>query len=265
MIESFEEKKARIQEFRPIDDAFFEVLIRNRKVCEEILQTILEDPNLAVLEVVPQNSIRNLQGRSVRLDALCRLGTGKVCNVEVQRADNDDHFRRVRYNTSCITANVTDPGEKFRNIPDIIAIYISEHDFLKLGKTVYHVDKIIRETGSVVDDGLSEIFVNAQVNDGSDIAALMQCFHEREPDNPKFPEIQKEVYEIKHTEGGITTMCRIMDEYAKEYARESNIQVSIRMCKEFGQSINATIKKIVEMYSLSQDDAAKKVSQYWEN
>lgn len=128
-MDDFETKKARIQEFRPIDDVFFEVLIRNLKVCQEILRTILEDPGLEVLKVIPQNSVRNLQGRSVRLDAFCKLGNGKVSNIEVQRADDDDHLRRVRYNASCITANVTHPGEKFKNIP-----YIGE---LQLEKTFY--------------------------------------------------------------------------------------------------------------------------------
>ncbi len=33
-------------------------------------------------------------------------------------------------------------------------IYISECDFLKGNKTIYHVDKVLRETGTVIDDGL---------------------------------------------------------------------------------------------------------------
>ncbi len=41
---------------------------------------------------------RNLYGWSVRLDALCTFGNGEKANIEVQRADNDDHFRRVRFN-----------------------------------------------------------------------------------------------------------------------------------------------------------------------
>ena len=68
---TFEEKKARVRDFRPIDDVFFEALAVMPGVCEEILRTILEDPALTVLEVVPQSSERNIYGRSVRLDALC--------------------------------------------------------------------------------------------------------------------------------------------------------------------------------------------------
>lgn len=91
----------------------------------------------------------------------------------------------------------------------------------------------------------------------------MECFLEKEPDDPKFPEMQKEVHEIKHTEGGVSAMCEIMDKYAKEYARESNIQSFIEACKICKDTIEGATKKIMERFNLSHDDASKKVSQYW--
>lgn len=265
MAESLKQKKEHIQELRPIDDVFFEVLVRKESVCNELLQTILEDHKLVVLEVIPQNSIRNLQGRSVRLDCLCRLGDGRFCNVEVQRADDDDHLRRARYNAACITANVTNPGEKFRNVPDVIVVYISEHDFLKLGKPIYHVCNAIRETGDIIDDGLSEIFVNTEIDDGSDIAALMRCFQEKEPSNPRFPAIKQEVFEIKHTEGGISTMCEVMEKYAKEYAMEAAIKSAVTTCKDCGNTVEKAISIIVKRFGFSHEVAAQKVEQYWDD
>ena len=68
-----------------------------------MLRTILEEDELVVQDVITQNSEKNLYGRSVRLDALCTLGNGEKCNIEIQRSDNDDHLRRVRYNASSIT------------------------------------------------------------------------------------------------------------------------------------------------------------------
>ena len=37
------------------------------------------------------------------MDALCVLGNGAKVNIEVQRSDNDNHLRRVRFNASSIT------------------------------------------------------------------------------------------------------------------------------------------------------------------
>lgn len=93
-----EEKIARAKEFRLIDDVFFEVFAEDEEACQEILQVILEDGQLAVLDVVVQSSKRNIYGRLVRLDALCTLGDGKKCNIEVQRA-NDDGLHELYVNT----------------------------------------------------------------------------------------------------------------------------------------------------------------------
>lgn len=118
---------------------FFEVLA-NKPVCQEMLRTILEDEELIVQDVITQNSEKNLYGRSVRLDALCTLGNGEKCNIEIQRSDNDDHLRRVRYNASSITLRNSQIGTKFDKIPEVYVVFISEFDVFKMGKTVYHVN-----------------------------------------------------------------------------------------------------------------------------
>ena len=216
---TFEEKLRQIREFRPIDDIFFQVLASNPRVCEEMLRTILGDRELEVVEVITQASEANLLGRSVRLDALCTLGNGKKVNIEVQRADHDDHFRRVRYYASVITAAATDPGERFADIPDLYVIYISEHDFLKEKKTTYHLDHVIRETGTVIHNGLEVIFVKTEIFDGTEIAELMQCFRQKMVDNPKFPVFSGEVQHLKETEGGRYKMSETMERlFAKERA-----------------------------------------------
>ena len=128
---TLEEKFERVKNFRPIDDVFFEVLASNKAVCQEMLRTILEDKELIVEDVIVQSSERNIYGRSVRLDALCTLGTGKKVNIEVQRSDNDNHFKRVRFNESVITAKESNTGDEFEDIIDLYVVYISEFDFIK--------------------------------------------------------------------------------------------------------------------------------------
>lgn len=95
-------------------------------------------------------------------------------------------------------------------------MYISEFDFLKGGLTTYHVDKVIRENGVAIDDGLHEIYVNTVVDDGTDIADLMNCFVKKEFNNPKFPNFSNKVIEIKSTERGATAMCELMEKYMAE-------------------------------------------------
>lgn len=217
------EKLARIQDFRPIDDTFFEVLAGEPKVCEEMLRTILDDPELIVLSVTTQKSIKNLYGRSVRLVALCKLGTGETVNIEVQRSDDDNHLKRVRYNAACITASVTDPGERFEQVPTVYAVYITEFDLFESGLTTYHIDNVLRETGAVVNDGFHRVFVNTKVDDGTDTARLMKCFLQKEVRDSKFPRTSERVHMLKHSERGMKAMCKIMEEYMKDCAREMAI------------------------------------------
>lgn len=162
---TIEQKKAKVKDLRPIDDVFFEVLARNPEVMQEILRVIMEDKELTVQDVIVQSDERNIYGRSVRLDALCFLGNGTRINVEVQRSDSDDHFRRVRFNEASITVRDSQPGSEFRDIPDVYVVYISEFDVVGEGLTIYHVNKVIAETGQIIDDGTRQIYVNTASNE----------------------------------------------------------------------------------------------------
>ena len=209
-----------VAQLRAIDDIMFRKLCENIAFVEEILRVILEDDKITVVEVIPQDSIQNLRGRSVVLDAYCKLGNGSYCNVEVQRSDSDDHFRRVRYHAACITANVVDPGERFEQVDDLVIVYISEFDPFDEGRTVYHVRNMVEETGRAVLDGLREIYVNTKHNDGSEIAELMQCLLEPVVTNPKFPALAKELQAEKGNVRGDESMCKLVEEYAQKRAKE---------------------------------------------
>ena len=238
------EKIERVKEFRLIDDVFFEVFASDIPACQEILRVILEDTELIVNDVIVQSSERNLYGRSVRLDALCTLGDGSLCNIEIQRADNDNHLKRARFNAASITVKESEIGTNFEKVKDVYIVYISEKDFFKGGLTTYHIDKIIRENGICVDDGLHEIFVNTSVNDGSNIAELMQCFTQKNLNNPKFKAVTKRFKELKEMEGGLAAMCKLMDDIVREENEKVLKEERKRALKE---ERNKNIKRIIKM------------------
>lgn len=233
--------KQTVAKLNIIDDTFFQKMAEDKGFCEEMLSAILKQP-VKVLEVIPQDSIKNLQGRSVVLDALCELQDGKLSNVEVQKSNNDNHEKRVRYNASCITVNITDPGKKFESVPDVTIIYISKFDMYKGKKTVYHVDRVVRETGEIVYNGLEEVYVNTKIDDGSDIAKLMRIFTESETyDFKKFPKISERKAHFKNDEKGDASMCEIVEEFAREYAKE----VEENMVKKLLKS-GTSVEKVLD-------------------
>ena len=229
-----EQKKVQaiVQQLNIIDDTLFQKMAEDPDFCEEVISTVLEQ-KVIVKNVTPQNSVKNLQGRSIVLDALCELENGEECNVEIQKANDDDHQKRVRYNTSCITANITEPGAKFKNVPDVIAIYISKFDMFQSEKTVYHIDRVVRETGEVQDNGLQEIYVNTKIDDGTDIAELMHIFTDGDAYNfEKFPNVSKRKKQFKESKGGNEEMCDLVENYAKERAEAAAKEAAEKATKE---------------------------------
>lgn len=226
-----------------IDDILFQKMAEDKEFCEEMISTILEQ-KVKVIEVVQQNSIKNLQGRSVVLDVLCQLEDGRYCNVEVHKKDDDNHVKRVRYNTSCVTANIAEPGSKFENVPNVIGIFISKFDMFEAGKTVYHIERVIRETDEYQDNGLQEIYVNANVDDGSDISELMKIFTNQEVyDFKKFPKISARKKQFLDEERGVGRMCELVDNFVKENIIEKSKEFAKRFF-ENGASYEVVRKSI---------------------
>ena len=97
-----------LKKFRLMDDDFMAVVFEDISCTEILLQVILARDDLAVKEVRPQYEIKNLGGRSVRLDIFAEDQEGKVYNIEIQRKDRGAVQRRARYNSSLIDAHITD-------------------------------------------------------------------------------------------------------------------------------------------------------------
>ena len=152
------------------------------------------------------------------MDAKCVTGDGRHINIEVQKADNDDHLRRVRYNGSVLTTNITETGTKFEFVPDVCVIFISAFDMFRSGLPLYHVKKVVMETGQIVEDGLTEIYANAVIDNGSKFSKLMKVFTDNDTYNTdEFPVTSEIKAGFKVDEGGAVKM----DETLQRWMRES--------------------------------------------
>lgn len=86
-------------------------MAEDKEFLEELLQVILDEPELTIVDSVPQKKVGNTAGRSLILDAFCKLGDNRLVNIEVQTSNKTDHGRRVRYHASLITTNNTPPNQ----------------------------------------------------------------------------------------------------------------------------------------------------------
>lgn len=160
-----QEDLQRLRGFRLLDDDFMTKVFEDIQCAELLLRIILNDESINVLEVHSQRGIKNLQGRSVRLDILAIDSHDRVFNVEVQRSDKGAGAKRARYNSALIDANVTEPGDLYEALNETFVIFITENDVMKADLPIYHIDRVVKETGKLFKDEAHIIYVNSQIKD----------------------------------------------------------------------------------------------------
>ena len=237
------EQQALIKQLNVIDDVFFHKIAEDKAVCEEILRIILQKPKLKVIDAQTQRFLRNIGAHSVILDLLCEDEDGARINVEMQKTDDDDHVKRVRFNSSNIDTTFTEKGLDYKDFPDIYVIFISKFDMFQERKTIYHAGIFLHETGTVINDGIHRIFVNCAVDDGSDIAELMQYFKNSTGKNNKFPKLSDRVYYFKESKEGADAMTQVVEEYANKKVLERDKETAKSFLQN-GASVELVKKSI---------------------
>lgn len=250
------EKQQIVLDLVLMDDAMFESMCQSPEFVEELLQTILNDSKLRIKSetLMAQKSIRNLRGRSIRMDAYVEGQEDNAFNVEVQKSDNCNHVKRVRYNASLITAQRTEPGDTFEDVQSLCMIYISEKDIFHKQRTLYHVQNTIIETGDLVDNGLKEIYVNTEAQDNTKVAALTGLFHKKELDNldkKLFPNTYTQFTKLKNDNREVARMCDKIQNYAKKEAIYNVIEVLDRN----GFSKKKIIKATMDQFHITTEEA----------
>ena len=219
----------KIKEFRLLDDNFMSKVFEDNYDCIELLlHIIMEKPDLKVEEARTQYDIKNLMGRSVRLDIYAVDTVGKKYNIEVQRADKGAGAKRARYNSSVLDANSLMPSTEFEELPETYVIFITENDVLGGNQPIYHINRIIEETGKAFDDGAHIIYVNGAYQDNSPLGLLMHDFSCKNPADMHYKLLADRTRYFKENEKGVAAMCKIMEELIDNEKKE----IALRMLED---------------------------------
>ena len=218
-----QEDLQRLRGFRLLDDDFMTKVFEDMSCAELLLRIILNDEGIRVLEAHSQRGIKNLQGRSVKLDILAVDSHNRVFNVEVQRSDRGAGAKRARYNSALIDANVTEPGDQYEDLNETFVIFITENDVMKAGLPIYHIDRVVRETGKLFEDEEHIIYVNSQIKDETKLGRLMHDFSCTDAKDMYNKVLADRVRYFKEDERGVEIMCREM-EIMRNQAHEEGIE-----------------------------------------
>lgn len=226
-----QEDLQRLRGFRLLDDDFMTKVFEDIPCAQLLLQIVLNNENIRVLNVHSQYGIKNLQGRSVRLDILAIDEQDHVYNVEVQRSDKGAGVKRARYNSSLIDANVTEPGDEYEKLNETYVIFITENDVMKMGLPIYHVDRVVRETKELFGDESHIIYVNSRIKDETKLGRLMHDFGCTDANDMYNKILADRVRYFKENKEGVEIMCREMEKMRDEASAETMVRnVDAIMC-----------------------------------
>ncbi len=239
-----QEDLQRLRGFRLIDDDFMTKCFDNSPECVElVLKIVLNKPDIKVLDVATQVHVANLLHRSVRLDVLATDDTGRILDIEIQRADKGAGAKRARFNSSMLDSKFLKKGEDFDKLNDTYVIFITEHDALGKGLPIYTVERHIEETGERFNDGAHILYVNGQYRETDPLGRLMSDFFCTRPEDMHYSVLAERTRFFKEDEEGVAIMCKVMEDMRKE-----NL-VNVALCLlEMGKN---TLDEIAKACSLS--------------
>lgn len=225
------------------------VFDRNIEATELLLNIILQRDDLKVLEAVAQREYKNPMsgGRSITIDIYARDGNGKIYDIEVQRASSGADVHRARFHSSMIDTKMLKAGQEFQEIHDSYVIFITASDVMGAGRSLYHIDRVIKETGTYFGDGSHIIYVNGSYKDDNDpVGKLMHDFRCLSSVDMFYPILARQVKYFKETEGGQEIMCQIFEDLAEKRAEERAEERAIEEKKSFARRMIAKGKLSIE-------------------
>ena len=168
----------------------------------------------------------------------CRLGDGSIVNVEIQLTDEEGHERRIFMYASKIKSYLTEVGTKYKDLKDIITIYLTKKDIFKKGSTVYEVKmNVVSDQGEDIsswDAGLKVYYVNTVGLTNKNINEYLQLLLDKTTFNKKYKitsKTKKEYYE-KGGQKMSKELRQMMDEERAEGKKEGMIESFMIMVKK---------------------------------
>jgi len=244
------------------DDLMSKVFDGNIEATELLLKIILERDDIKVLKVKGQVDMKSPypEGRSIRLDIHAVDSKGIEFDVEVQRNVEGSHVRRARFNGSMMDSRMLKKKQEFKELKDAYVIFICQHDKFGKNKPIYHVDKVVRETGKPYDDGAYIIYVNGIYKGRNAFGKLAHDFNCKNADEIYYEPLAEGVRHFKETEKGREAMCESFERLANKYADQIGDaraeQTKVDMIKLMMKNMKCTLEEALNVLEIKGKERA---------
>ena len=143
--------------------------------------------------------------------------------------------------------------QKFKEIHESYVIFITKNDYMKMGLSLYHVERTIQESGALFGDGAHIIYVNGSYKNNSDpVGKLMHDFRCTSAVDMFYQELAKSVRHFKETEGGRNQMSKVME----ERINRERIETLFGVVQDLMEAMKITAEQAMSLIKISDEDKA---------
>lgn len=214
--------KEQMQQLQLTSDIFFSIVLEDIEVCQEVIR-IITGENLEIVEVKNQQTILQIDNHSIRIDIWAKDVTGRQIGIEMHPQSGEDRVKRNRYNIASIDVNTFQKSKEYKELADVIAIYITNADFLKTKKGVNKVVRYIDETDKKIPNGITEYYICLSCK-GKNVeqTELLQYMVDSNgiSESKYFPNLVKRVQYLKSKREEVRRMCEIIDGIVNELVED---------------------------------------------
>ena len=212
----YERYKEKIKHFTIMNDIFMRNVLKEISCTEYILQVIMNRTDIKVIDQTLQKDYKNLQGRSAILDCVAKDAENNFFNVEIQGENDGASPKRARYHCGLLDMNLLNPGDSFDRLPETYVIFITKNDVLGYNQPISHIQRRIKETEDIFQDGQHILYVNSKKQDDTELGRLIHDLHCEEADEMYSNILATRVHQLKETEEGVNQMCQELEEIYNE-------------------------------------------------
>ena len=211
-----EERIAFARSMNLFSTPFMREVFKDDGATQYVLRILTGKRDLKIVQNLTEYRISKLDTRDAVLDVIAVDEEGVQYHIEIQLADNDDHILRVRFYSAMVDSELLEKGTKYKDLPNTFIFYISMNDFMNLGEPISRVNSTIGTKNKVYDDGKHIYFVNAAVDDDSEVSRLMDYFKLADPNDASHGELSDRVHLLKCEKEGEDPMCEITQSFVDE-------------------------------------------------
>ena len=251
LLVKIEEIIKQIQAMNLFNDTFISVVFKDEGACLHLVRQLMQKPDLKIIACRTQNAIPMLISKSPRLDITAEDDQGTLYEIEIQRLEESAPARRVRYYSSVMDSELLRKGVTYDKLPEVYLFYLSENDIWHGGQTVYELQQYLSYGSEQVpyDNGLHTIYVNAEIDDGSNIAKLMQYLKTAKAGDTSQGALSEHVNYLKSPEGGREAMGEFEKVFTKQGEVKRGKETALEMLKD-----KQPLSYILKYSKLTEDD-----------